>query len=136
MSLRYQHMRQTTALALRCACLTLSMLAVVACDPGEVLSVTFTEGDVTLLVGQTRHLPLRVETTGDARKTVSWSISDPSVVKLQRSRASWIGGVVALSGGVTQVTATSTVDRSKSDTITVTVLTAGGEAPTVPPLGR
>ena len=115
-------MRQTTVLAVRCAWLASLVLAMVACDPGEVLSVTFTEGDVMLVAGTARHLPLRVETTGNARRTVSWSVSDPNVVKLQRSKASHLAGAVALSPGVSQVTATSTVDRTKSDTVTVTVI--------------
>jgi len=129
-------MRNTTALAVRFGCLTLSILAMVACDPGEVLSVTFTEGDVTLVVGETRRLPLHVETTGDARKTVSWSVGDPSVAKLQRSRTSLIAGVVALSEGVTQVTATSSIDRTKSDTVTITVLSVEDDATNVMPQGR
>ena len=115
--------------ALRGAWLAWSLLAIVACCAiGEVLSVTFTEGNLTLLEGEVEYLFVRVETTGDARKTVSWSISDPDVAKVRHGKLTYLAWVEALSEGVTQITATSFVDRTKADTITVTVLPAAAMA--------
>ena len=55
---------------------------------------------------------------------MSWSISDPDVAKVRHGKLTYLARVEALSEGVTQITATSVVDRTKADTITVTVLPA------------
>lgn len=111
--------------ALRGAWLAWSLLAMVACcATGEVLSVSLQPRDMTLLEGRTARLDVRVETTGEARRTVSWSVSDPHVARVLHGKLTYLASVEGLNAGVTQITATSFVDRSKSDTITVTVLPA------------
>ena len=108
--------------ALRGAWLAWSLLAMVACcATGEVLSVSLEPRDLTLLEGQRAHLDVRVETTGEACRTVSWSVGDPNVARVLHGKLTYLASVEALNEGVTQITVTSVVDRTKSDTITVTV---------------
>lgn len=77
---------------------------------------------MTLVEGQTVLLGMRVETTAGARRTVARSTSDPDIAKVRRGKLTYLASVLALSPGVTQITATSTVDRAKSGAITVTVV--------------
>ena len=93
-------------------------VALIVRPPGdEIGDVTVDQDDASLVEGDTRQLTATVTTTGGASQTVTWNSSDPSVASVNSSS----GLVTALAVGSTTITATSTFDDTKSDSITVTV---------------
>jgi hypothetical protein len=109
------------AIVLLMAPVAVLLLAMDACD--GVASVTIDEGDLTLVVGETRDLAVTVITRGGADRAVTWSSSDPHAATVNQQ-----GTVTALAEGVTRIAAESVADASKSDTVSLTV--TAGEAPT------
>lgn len=87
--------------------------------PG-VTSVTIVGGDRTLGVGDTATLTATVAVTGGAATTVTWVSSQPSFATVNATT----GALEALAVGTTEITATSTVDETRSDTVVVTVVSS------------
>ena len=81
-----------------------------------VVSVTINQGDQNLVVGGSVTLTTTVEVTGGAEQTVTWESSDDGVATVSNS-----GFVTAVAVGEATITAASTEDASKSDSVTVTV---------------
>jgi surface protein len=82
-----------------------------------VLSVRIDQRDPSVRLGGTVQLTASVVTVGGAASTVSWSSSDASVATVGASS----GLVTPVGAGVAMITATSTVDGSKSDSVRLTV---------------
>jgi len=99
------------------------LLFLSACDPagngGSVISVAIIGGDQTILIGDVLTLTATVVTTGNASDSVTWGSSDETVATIDA-----VGNVTTLATGTTNITATSTADPSKNDTITLTVTEA------------
>jgi uncharacterized protein YjdB len=85
--------------------------------PPAVLTVAIDGGTLNLRIGDTRELTATVDATGGAPTTVTWTSSDPAVATIGAN----IGNLTALSAGTIWITATSTFDPSRSDTIRVRV---------------
>jgi len=85
----------------------------------SVVGVTITGGDRTLAVGQSVEFSAEVAVTGGASTSLTWTSSNDSV-----SSVSTTGLVEAKAPGSTVITAASTHDASKSDSVTVTVAEA------------
>jgi hypothetical protein len=81
-----------------------------------VTSVTIDQGDIGLVVGEDATLTQTVVVVDGAPTTVTWSSSDDTVATVSAA-----GLVEAIAAGEAEITATSTFDASKSDTVTVTV---------------
>ncbi len=100
-------------------------LTLVACGGGggvaSVTSVTIDGGDRSIAVGATHTLEATVVVTGGASRAVNWSTSDASIVSVSGN-----GTIVGVAPGSAEITATSSVDPTRSDTITVTVTEATG----------
>ena len=101
--------------------LTLLLLTVVLAACGTttplVTSVTIDQGTTgTLLVGATLNLTATVAGTNGAVRTVTWRSSDAAVATVDTT-----GKVQAIALGAVTVTATSTQDTAKSDSIAITV---------------
>ncbi|TVR97545.1 MAG: hypothetical protein EA416_00535 [Trueperaceae bacterium] len=95
------------------------VLALAACatpSPSGVTSVTIDGGDRTIVVGDALTLTATVDVADGVSDAVAWESSDETVAVIDG-----VGTVTGLSAGVTEVTATSTVDPGKSDTIALTV---------------
>ena len=97
------------------------LLAVVlaACGttvPPSVTSVKIDQGSKTLVVGQTLTLTATVKVLGGAATTVTWKSSDAAVASIDKN-----GKVTALKAGTAKMTATSTVDKTKTAAVTITV---------------
>ncbi|WP_082440276.1 beta-1,3-specific beta-L-arabinofuranosidase [Bifidobacterium aesculapii] len=87
----------------------------------SVDSVTVTgdgvkDGKLALKAGDTAQLKADVKVTGDAATTVAWTSSDEKVATVDAD-----GKVTAVAAGEATITATSTVDNTKFDAVTVTV---------------
>lgn len=107
------------------ACLVLVLVACSAAtsdsiERDSVVSVTIHGGDVRTVVGRSLVLTAAVDVTGNAIDTVAWSSSSPSVATVDAS-----GAVASLAPSSTIITAASTADPSKSDSIVVTVDSPG-----------
>ena len=100
----------TTAIALAIA------LAACSFNNGYVLDVTIDGGDRTLLLGDSRTLTATVVFGNGATDRVTWTSGDTSVATIDAT-----GNVTTATAGTTQITATSTSDPSKNDTITLTI---------------
>jgi len=101
--------------------LALLVLAIVlaACGTTKplVTSVTIDQGTTgTMLVGASLNLTATVNGTNGAATTVTWQSSDDAVATVDAS-----GGVQAVALGAVTVTATSTEDAAKSDSIAITI---------------
>ncbi|MCA1789690.1 MAG: Ig-like domain-containing protein, partial [Thioalkalivibrio sp.] len=90
------------------------MLVACASTSGGVTSVTIDGGDQSTVVGSALTLSVTVATTGNASDAVSWASSNETVATIDSA-----GSVTSLEVGTTDITATSTVDPSKTDTITL-----------------
>lgn len=91
-----------------------------AADPGPepgVSSVSIDQDDQVLVVGSDVALSVTVEAVGGASSAVTWASSDTSVATVDAAT----GVVVAVAEGSASITATSTFDATRSDSITVTV---------------
>lgn len=95
---------------------------VTACGNGAspVLGVTIQGGDRTLEVDDTVLLTAAVEVTGTAATTVSWSSDDPATATVDAA-----GLVTAVGIGEASVTATSTVDATRHDSVAISVVPSG-----------
>jgi uncharacterized protein YjdB len=91
-----------------------------------VESVTINETDLTLAVGSTADFTVSVVAVGGASTAVTWSSSAADVAAVTAA-----GRVEALAVGVAVISAASTVDAGRSDSVTVTVEAAPVE-PGVP----
>ena len=117
--------RPRTARPVRWVALALAALVVAACTPTPptnpaVSDVEIDGGNRSIAVGENVTLTATVTATGGAATTVTWSSSDPTVATIDATT----GALQGIAAGTTDVTATSTFDATRSDTITVTV-TAG-----------
>ena len=104
-----------------------------ACGGGggvaTVTNVTIDGGDRSIAVGATQTLEATVVVTGGASRAVTWSTSDASIVSVSGN-----GTIVGVAPGSAEITATSSVDPARADTITVTVTeTTGVTGVTVTP---
>ena len=106
------HARRITSVAITLA------IALTACtlNNGYVLDVTIDGGDRTLALGEPLTLATTVTNRAGATDRVTWTSSVPSVATVDTT-----GLVTTLAQGPTQITATSTSDPSKNDTITLTI---------------
>ena len=97
----------------------IALATLIACTPGPpastVTSVTIDDGDRTIVLGDTPTLTATVEATG-AATTVTWTSSNESVATIDAD-----GDVTTFTDGTTDITATSTADPTKNDTIALTV---------------
>jgi hypothetical protein len=110
-------MLSTPARLARLVTSTTVALTLVACSTGgTIVSVTISGGDRTLAQGTSITLEVEVQTTGSASGTVTWTSSDPTIATIDGD-----GTLEALAPGATTITATSTTDPSKSDSITITI---------------
>ncbi len=83
-----------------------------------VRSVSLSESTSSIEVGSSEQLTVTVIVVGGASQTVSWTTSDATVATVSE------GVVTGVSAGEAKIIATSTVDNSKADTVTVTVTAA------------
>ena len=100
----------TTAIALAIA------LAACSFNNGYVTGVTIDGGDRTLALGDPLALTATVVFGNGATDRVTWTSSDDTIATVDTT-----GLVTTLAQGPTQITATSTSDPSKNDTITLTI---------------
>lgn len=108
--------------------LTLLLLAVglAACGTPQVTGVVSVEipgGDREVPHGATMVLGAIVTAGSGSSKAVTWQSSDAAVAAIDAD-----GVLTALSAGSTTVTATSTADATKSDSIVVTVVVGPDDA--------
>ena len=82
----------------------------------SVTSVTIAGGDQSTSLGDPLTLSATVVTTGAASTTVTWTSSNETVATIDTN-----GTVTSHTEGTTHITATSTHDTTKHDTITLTV---------------
>jgi uncharacterized protein YjdB len=82
----------------------------------EVLSVNIDAGERSVLVGENLALSVTVTTVGGASEAVLWSSDEPDT-----ATTSSTGIITGVSPGEARITATSALDASKSDAITITV---------------
>jgi len=87
-----------------------------ACSAPSVTSVSIDGGDRSVVVDDSLTLTATVVTSGGASAAVTWESSDEAVAGIDDA-----GSVAILTAGTTDVTATSTVDPSMRDTVTLTV---------------
>jgi uncharacterized protein YjdB len=92
-----------------------------AAPPPAVVSVSIVGGDRSVALGGTVQLEAEVTVVGGAATTVAWQSSDPLKATVDAA-----GVVRAVAVGTTQVRATSTVDATKFDEITITVTAPPG----------
>lgn len=99
--------------------LVISLVGLVACGqdpaPGAVTAVTIDQDDRTVAVGASFALTATVTGVGGAAEAVTWTSSDEAVAIVSPA-----GELDAVGMGNTTITATSTFDTSKSDTIQIT----------------
>lgn len=86
--------------------------------PAGIVSVTVTPATDSITTAQTSQLTATVVVTGGAAQTVTWTSSDESVATVNTS-----GLVTPVIAGTVTITATSTVDNTKSDTSVITITT-------------
>jgi uncharacterized protein YjdB len=89
--------------------------------PPAVVSVSIVGGDRSVALGGTVQLEAEVTVVSGAATTVAWQSSDPLKATVDAA-----GVVRAVAVGTTQVRATSTVDATKFDEITITVTAPPG----------
>jgi hypothetical protein len=94
-------------------------ITVTASESPAVLGVTIDVDQLTLTAGDSDALTATVEAVGGASTAVEWRSTGPSVASVDG-----VGVVTAHSPGVAQITATSTHDGTKTDTVTATVIAA------------
>lgn len=82
----------------------------------SVTSVTIVGGDFSLLPAETQALAVEVVVVDGADDDVVWASSDDTVATVDTS-----GVVTAVAPGTAIITATSTFDNTKSDSVTATV---------------
>jgi hypothetical protein len=95
------------------------LTALVACTtptPASVTNVTIDGGDRTITLDDVLTLTATVTTTGNATTTVTWTSSNTGVATIDQN-----GTITTRTTGSTGITATSTADPSKSDSITLTI---------------
>ncbi len=95
----------------------LALLLAACGSTPSVVKVTIKGGNIALKLGASQKLTADVSVIGGAAKTVTWKSNDTSVATVTKTG----GMVTAMKTGTAKITATSTVDKTKSDTITVTV---------------
>ncbi|WP_429351372.1 Ig-like domain-containing protein [Paenibacillus sp. 4624] len=88
-----------------------------------VTSVNVTPNTDSMMQGESRQLLATVDTVGGAATTVTWSSSDVDN-KVAVSETGFVTVAPDAVPGLYSVTATSTIDSSKSDTATITVIYA------------
>jgi len=94
-----------------------TLATLVACgNGGAVTNVSIDGGDRTIVLGDSPTLTATVAATGNASTTVSWTSSDETVATIAAD-----GQVTSHTDGTTAITATSTVDPTKNDAITLTI---------------
>jgi subtilisin-like proprotein convertase family protein len=96
------------------------MFVVAACTSSPIASVTSVsvdQGSLSLFVGNSATLTATVVAVGSASQAVTWSISPVGVATVDATT----GEVVAVAPGDAVITATSTFDATKSDTVEVSV---------------
>lgn len=106
----------------------LALLALIGCSTvpptgPAVASVAIQGGNTTMLVGGSRTFVAQVRSTGGASQAVSWQSSQPGVAGIDAT-----GAASALAVGTTVITATSTFDATKADSINLLVVAPGGPA--------
>ncbi len=105
----------------RLAPLVAMVLVLAACaSGGRVTGVAIDQPDTSLVVGDTLQLSASVATTGDVSPAVAWTSGEATVASVDAA-----GLVTALDEGTTDVTATSSVDPSQSDSVALTVRLPG-----------
>lgn len=82
----------------------------------EVISVTIVDGNKTVFLGDTLQLTTNVATTGGAAPSVTWTSSDETIATIDSS-----GTINPAAEGRTTITAVSTEDSSKADSIALEV---------------
>ena len=104
--------RRVTGIAIALA------IALTACsfNNGYVLDVTIDGGDRSIALGEPLALTATVANGNGATDRVTWTSSDTSVATIDAT-----GNVTTAAAGTTQITATSTSDPSKDDTIALTI---------------
>ena len=102
-----------TAIARLIAAVT--VVTLIACG-ATITSVTIDGGDRTIILGDTLTLTATVEVTGNASTTITWTSSNETVATVAPN-----GQVTSLTTGTTNITATSTADATRNDTITLTI---------------
>ena len=88
---------------------------------GSVKKVSVTCSTKTLGIGETVTAKANVSVEGGAKKTVKWSTDNSSVATVDANT----GKITAKAVGSAKITATSTVDESKSGYVTITVVNKG-----------
>jgi surface protein len=104
--------------------LTLLILTIACSAPIEVPTVerlTIDDGARAVEVGATLQLSATVVVTGDASTEVTWASDDISVATVSAA-----GLVTGIATGEALITATSSVDASRSDAVSITVSRAPG----------
>jgi len=109
--MRSMHVRFVGAVAL-----VLTLAACATPSGSSVTSVSIDGGDRSVVVDDSLTLTATVVTSGGASAAVTWESSDEAVAGIDDA-----GSVAILTAGTTDVTATSTVDPSMRDTVTLTV---------------
>jgi large repetitive protein len=97
-----------------------SMFVVAACTSSptaSITSVTIDQGAFSLVVGDSAALTATVVAVGSASQAVTWSISPAGVATVDAAT----GEVTAVAPGDAVITATSTFDATKSDTVELSV---------------
>jgi subtilisin-like proprotein convertase family protein len=97
-----------------------SMFVVAACTSSptaSITSVTIDQGAFSLVVGDSAALTATVVAVGSASQAVTWSISPAGVATVDAAT----GEVTAVAPGDAVITATSTFDATKSDTVELNV---------------
>lgn len=106
-----------TATSVADATVSDTVTVTLAAAPVVIDSVTIEAGDFVLQVGTTTTLSATVAPAG-APQDVSWSSSDDAVATVNENS----GEVTGVAVGTANITATSAIDGTVSDTIEVTVL--------------
>lgn len=109
----------------RVTLVVLLLVSLVSCThsgpTGVVKEVSVHPAELELITGGSGSLRAEVVVVGDAETSVTWSSADVGVATVDPS-----GVVTAVAPGSTTITATSTLDNTKSGSATVTVLGTQG----------
>ena len=97
----------------------LTLLASCSGPTARVTEVTIVTNVTTMVAGTTTSLDVEVKGSGGASLDVAWTSSNPTVASIDAE-----GLVRALAEGVTLITATSVLDVSQSDSVTISVTPA------------
>lgn len=116
---------QRGAAASRLALAALALIVLTGCPTTDValprvVDVAIPMGDVVLVVDHSIQLTVVVTTDGPAETHVTWTSEEHAVATVDDD-----GTVTAIGPGTTIVTASSTVDPTKSDSVGVTVIPPG-----------